>query len=223
MAILGHLRCFIADLILLRFTLLLSKFLGQKPRLRSFFLDKYHVWHGLDRRPTLHRTYRRLARYPGQIETQNHIRMHTPSVAPTGDLEEATPPSPALISSPQDGRGYQKGPREGLDTDPPNHRKAAVGITVGINHQSSCHRFSLTLCINIIYVTTQYKRQTASVGERWNSISCQLFAERQMIRSRSTQRRRQRRCLDFLAAHCRQRGEPGGEALNWVENFILPS
>ena len=43
-----------------------------------------------------------------------------------------------------------------------------------------------------------------------------------MIRSRSTQRGRQRRRLDFLAAHCRQREEPGGEALNCVNNFILP-
>ena len=43
MAILGHLRCFVADLILSRFMLFCVNFLGQKLRLRKF-VDKYHVW-----------------------------------------------------------------------------------------------------------------------------------------------------------------------------------
>ena len=43
MAILGHLRCFVADLILSRFMLFCVIFLGQKLRLRKF-VDKYHVW-----------------------------------------------------------------------------------------------------------------------------------------------------------------------------------
>ena len=42
MAILGHLRCFVADLILSRFLFFCVNLLGQKLWLRKF-VDKYHV------------------------------------------------------------------------------------------------------------------------------------------------------------------------------------